>query len=428
MIYKNFSNIGEEYYEKKLGSGLNVVLIPREKFNKKHAILSVDVGSVDLKIKDNEENVYEYPKGIAHFMEHILFENREGSIIDKFSQIGSSVNAYTGFNNTNYYFNTTSNFFKSLKYLFGFVLNPHFDDERIKHEKSVINQEINMYQDSPSWQSFYQLLQSLFYEYPIKYNIAGTQKSIEKINKKTLIDFFEKLYNLNNMTLIVIGAVQPDKLFNWLEKEKNITKQGNKKFVLEKIYPKEPNGIRLEEKDIAMSISRPIISLGYKENRCFQNKNKIIKQDLMTNMILEMIFGKSSDHYHALYNQDLIDENFSFNYMREKNTGFAKIYAETNSVDKTISGITDIINNWEREINSEDFEVVKHKYIGRYFRSLNSFETLSSQIMKYLNLDQNYLDIIQMIKDISLKEVREQYKNLLEEKEHVKIIIRTVHK
>ena len=426
MKYKQFSNINEEYYEKKLKSGLKVVFIPREKFNKKHAILSVDVGSVDLKIKDHNNNISEYPKGIAHFMEHILFENREGSIIDKFSQIGSSVNAYTGFNNTNYYFNTTSNFFSALSYLFGFVLNPHFEEKRIEHEKSVINQEINMYQDSPSWQSFYQLLQSLYFEYPIKYNIAGTQRSIKKINKKTLKDFFEKFYNLNNMTLIVIGGVNPDKLFDWLEK--NMDDQPSNNIPFEKIYPEEPNGIRLKEEDIAMSISRPIISLGFKENRCWQDKEKIIKQDMISNMILEMIFGKSNDHYHDLYNKDLIDENFSFNYMREKNTGFAKVYAETKEINKTVSGIIDIINNWEKEINSEDFEVVKHKYIGRYFRSLNSFETLSSQIIKYLNLEHNYLDIIKMIKGIKLEEVIDQYQNLLQNKEHVKIIIKKVKK
>jgi len=426
MIYKDFSNIDEEYYEKRLDSGLKVVFIPRERFNKKHAILSVEASSVDLKLKDLNDEIYEYPKGIAHFMEHILFENREGSIIDKFSKIGSSVNAYTGFNNTNYYFNTTSNFFDSLKYLFGFVLNPHFDTDRINHEKNVIKQEINMYQDSPNWQSFYQLLQSLFYKYPIKNNIAGTQKSIEKINKKTLIDFFDKFYSLDNMTLIVIGAINSDRLFDWLDK--NITIKRNQDFSYEKLYPEEPMGIRLEEKDLAMSISRPIISLGYKENSRFENKEKIIKQDMLTNMILEMIFGKSSDNYHDLYNKDLIDENFSFNYMREKNSGFAKIYAETNSIDRTINGITEIIDNWEQEIDNENFEVVKHKFIGRYFRSLNSVETLSSQIIKYLKFEQNYLDIIKMIKDIKLDEVIKQYKNLLQEKEHVKIIIRKVHK
>ncbi|HKL12187.1 MAG TPA: insulinase family protein, partial [Halanaerobiales bacterium] len=283
-----------------------------------------------------------------------------------------------------------------------------------------------MYQDSPNWQSFYQLLQSLFYKYPIKNNIAGTQKSIEKINKKTLIDFFDKFYSLDNMTLIVIGAINSDRLFDWLDK--NITIKRNQDFSYEKLYPEEPMGIRLEEKDLAMSISRPIISLGYKENSRFENKEKIIKQDMLTNMILEMIFGKSSDNYHDLYNKDLIDENFSFNYMREKNSGFAKIYAETNSIDRTINGITEIIDNWEQEIDNENFEVVKHKFIGRYFRSLNSVETLSSQIIKYLKFEQNYLDIIKMIKDIKLDEVIKQYKNLLQEKEHVKIIIRKVHK
>lgn len=426
MITKKFKEIDEEYYEKVLDSGLKVILIPRKKFNKKHAILSVDVGSVDLKLKDKDNNIHEFPKGIAHFMEHMLFENREGSIIDKFSQIGSSVNAYTGFNNTNYYFNTTNNFYRSLKYLFGFVLHPHFEKKRIEHEKNVIKQEINMYQDSPSWQSFYQLLQSLFYEYPIKDNIAGTPRSIEKMNEQILADFFERYYNLNNMTLIVIGDIQEEKLFDWLIK--NIKVDNNKPYNYEKIYPMEPNGIKLKEQDIAMSISRPIISIGFKENNYPDSKSEVIKQDMVTNIILEMIFGKSSDQYHKLYNNDLIDENFSYNYMREKNTGFAKIYAETNHIEPTINGITNIIDNWEKKIKRENFEVVKHKYIGRYFRSLNSFETLSSQIIKYHNLNQNYLDIIKMIKDIKLEDVIKQYTDLLKNQEHVKIIIRKISK
>ncbi len=424
MIYNKFEDIEEEYYKKELKSGLKVVLIPREKFNKKHAILSVDVGSVDLKLKDENERIHQYPKGIAHFMEHMLFENREGSIIEKFSQVGSSVNAYTGFNNTNYYFNTTNDFFKSLQYLFDFVMYPHFDKKKIKQEKSVINQEINMYQDSPNWQSFFQLLQSLYYEYPIKYNIAGSSKSIEKINQKLLEDFFNNYYNLRNMRLVVIGNVEYEKLFEWLENK--FSHQDNPDNFFEKIYPNEPTGIKLKEKDIAMSISRPIISIGYKENRCFQDNRKIIEQDMITNMILEMLFGKSNDYYHELYNKNLIDENFSFNYMREKNTGFAKIYAETSFIDETIQGITKILNTWENEINVKDFEVVKNKYIGRYFRSLNSFETLSSQIIKYLNSGHNYLDIIEIIKGIKLNDIIEQYHHIFKNQDQVKVIIRKI--
>ncbi|MFO7814281.1 MAG: pitrilysin family protein [Halanaerobiales bacterium] len=426
MIYKNFDEIGEEYYEEELGSGLKVVLIPREKFNKKHAILSVDAGSVDLKLKDENERIHQYPKGIAHFMEHILFENREGSIINKFSQIGSNVNAYTGFNNTNYYFNTTNDFFRSLKYLFDFVLNPHFDQKRIEHEKNVINQEINMYQDSPNWQSFYQLLQSLYYKYPIKFNIAGSPKSIKDINQKLLMDFFDKYYDLSNMRLIVIGNIAYKELFGWLTNKFKQRKNQKKHF--DKVYPEEPKGIKLKEKDIAMSISRPIISLGYKENRCFKSNKKIIEQDMITNMILEMIFGKSNDYYHKLYNKNLIDENFSFNYMREKNTGFAKIYAETSFIDETIGGIIEILNSWENEMSAKDFEVVKNKYIGRYYRSLNSFETLSSQIIKYLNLGHNYLDIIKIIKKITLNDLVNQYHNLFKDQQGVKIIIRKISK
>jgi predicted Zn-dependent peptidase len=426
MIYKKFENINEEYYEKEFDSGLNVILIPRNKYNKKQAILSVDVGSVDLKIEDKNNKIHQYPKGIAHFMEHMLFENREGSIIDKFSEIGSSVNAYTGFNNTNYYFNTTSDFYLSLKYLFDFVLNPHFEKERINHEKNVINQEINMYQDSPGWQSFYQLLQSMFFKYPIKDNIAGTSKSITKINKDTLKDFFEKFYSLENMTLVIIGKISPNKLFNWVED--NYSRYDCKSINYKKIYPKEPKGIKIKEKDLAMSISRPIVSIGFKEDNPYRDKLKIIKQDMVTNMTMEMIFGKSSSNYHDLYNQDLIDENFSFNYMREKNTGFAKIYAETSQVNETIGGIENILNNWGNNYDEKEFEIIKNKYIGRYFRSLNSFENLSSQIIKYSNLNYNYLNILDTMRDIKFNDILKQYNSLFKNKNHVKILIKQIKK
>ncbi|MDZ7672620.1 MAG: pitrilysin family protein [Halanaerobiales bacterium] len=426
MIYKKFESINEEYYEKEFDSGLNVILIPRNKYNKKQAILSVDVGSVDLKIEDKNNKIQQYPKGIAHFMEHMLFENREGSIIDRFSEIGSSVNAYTGFNNTNYYFNTTSDFYLSLKYLFDFVLNPHFEKERIDHEKNVINQEINMYQDSPGWQSFYQLLQSMFFKYPIKENIAGTPESISKINKSILIKFFEKFYSLNNMTLVVIGKISPNKLFDWVED--NYSKLVSNKINYKKIYPKEPKGIKIKEKDLAMSISRPIVSIGFKEDNPYRDNLKIIQQDMVTNMTMEMIFGKSSSNYHDLYNQNLIDENFSFNYMREKNTGFAKIYAETSQINETISGIENILNNWGNNYDEKEFEIIKNKYIGRYFRSLNSFENLSSQIIKYSNLNYNYLNILDTMRDIKINDIIKQYNSLFKNKNHVKILIKKIKK
>ena len=426
MIYKKFKEIDEMYYEKTLKSGLRVILIPRSSYNKKYAVLSVNVGSVDLKLKDNSNIIYGFPPGTAHFMEHILFENREGSIIDDFSQLGSSVNAYTSFNNTNYYFNAADNFYKSLNCLLSFVLKPHFDQNKIEHEKSVIKQEIKMYEDSPSWQSFHQLLQGLYYKYPIKYNIAGTSQSVDKINREILEEFFNKYYNLDNMNLIVIGDINHEKLFDWLtDKFSNF---GAEHVDFKKIYPEEPSGIRIKKNEIAMSISRPIITLGFKENRCFNDQRKIVRHEMLSNMVLEMIFGKSNDNYHSLYDKNLIDENFTFNFLQEKNTGFVKIYGETSHINQSINSIVDIINNWHRKINKDDFEIVKHKYIGRYFRSLNSLEALSSQVIKYLNLGQNYFDLINIIESISLKDIIDQYNKLLLDQEQVQIIIRKISK
>ncbi|MCF8008664.1 MAG: insulinase family protein [Halanaerobiales bacterium] len=423
MIFKNYDKIEERYFQKELKAGLKVILIPRDKFNKKHAILSVNAGSVDLKLKDSKGGMINYPIGIAHFMEHILFENREGSIIDHFSRIGSSVNAYTGFNNTNYYFNTTNNFLQSLKYLLGFILKPNFDQQRIEHEKNVIKQEIKMYKDSPGWQSFYQLLQSLYFEYPIKYNIAGTAESIESLDKEILEDFYQKYYRIDNMTLIMIGDIKHDPVLNYLS---NTFSVGKKKRDYKKVYPVEPDQIQSAQKELQMSISRPIISIGYKERSNYSQKSEIIKQDIVTNMLLEMIFGKSNDNYHNLYNSELIDENFSFNYMREKNTGFAKIYAETVHIDKTINALIEVLNKFDKDVNLHNFKIVKNKYIGRFYRSLNSIETLSSQIIKYNNLEQNYFNLINTIESIKLDDLIKQHSLIFNNRRPVKIIINNI--
>ena len=206
-FYKN-RIINEEVISAKLDSGLDVLLIPKKGYIKKYAIFSTKYGSNDNKfIPINENDVIQVPEGIAHFLEHKLFEEPEGNIFDEFSKLGTNVNAFTNFNQTSYLFSCTDNFCESLELLIKFVQNPYFTDENVEKEKGIIAQEIKMYEDNPGWRVFFNALKGMYFEHPVKIDIAGTIESIQNIDKETLYKCYNTFYNPKNMVLVTVGEI-----------------------------------------------------------------------------------------------------------------------------------------------------------------------------------------------------------------------------
>ena len=204
-------------------SGLKVFFIPKEGYTKQYAIFATDYGSIDnVFCTYRRKRPLEVPEGIAHFLEHKLFESPDNNLFDKFSKLGANVNAYTNFNQTAYLFSSTDNFYESLSLLIEFVQNPYITDENVEKEKGIIAQEINMYMDNPGWRVYFNCLKAMYNEHPVKIDIAGTIESIQKINKELLYKCYNTFYNPTNMVLFVIGDLSFDEILKVVAKSQKI--------------------------------------------------------------------------------------------------------------------------------------------------------------------------------------------------------------
>ncbi len=209
-----YSSISEEVYSFKMPNGLDVFYIPRPNYKKSFAVFATNFGGIDYKT-----DFLELKPGIAHFLEHKLFENPDGNVEEKFSQLGISVNAFTTHSHTCYYFSATSNFYKGLELLLDFVQNPYFSEQNIKKEQGIIAQEIEMYRDDPQWVGYLNLLQGMYPQHPINQDIAGTKDDIYQIDAPMLTKCFNQFYNPNNMGLFIIGDLDIENIYEFVAKK-----------------------------------------------------------------------------------------------------------------------------------------------------------------------------------------------------------------
>ena len=222
---KVFTNerLNEQVLFKELDSGLKIYFMPKPGFVKKYAVFSTNYGSIDnVFVPIGEDKPVEVPEGIAHFLEHKLFEEEEANIFDKFSKLGASVNASTSFNQTSYLFNTTDHFYQCLEILIRFVQSPYLTDENVEKEKGIIAQEIKMYDDNPAWRVFFNCLRAMYINHPIRIDIAGTVDSINTITKEMLYKSYNTFYHPSNMVLFVVGDLSFEEIIETVKIRKNM--------------------------------------------------------------------------------------------------------------------------------------------------------------------------------------------------------------
>lgn len=397
----NKEKIGEKLYFKEMESGLKIYFIPKKGYTKKQAIFATRYGSIDnVFVPIDEKDPIEVPEGIAHFLEHKLFEEPKVDIFDKFSQLGSDVNAYTNFNQTAYLFNTTDNFYESLELLIKFVQNPYFTDENVEKEKGIIEQEIDMYKDNPGWRVFFNCLDGLYKEHPIKIDIAGTIDSIQEINKELLYKSYNTFYHPSNMVLAIVGDLSFDTIIDIVGKSE---RKDYKKFeYINRILPKEPEIINKNLIEENMMVSTPMFNMGFKDNQCGLTGEKQIKKDIITNIILEILFGSSSTFYNELYDEGIIDNSFGSYYTGKKTYGHSVIVGESDDPKYVYEKILELL---EKPIESilleESFQRIKKNSIGGFLMGCNSISFLANNFMD-LYFDDflliNYLDVLESIK------------------------------
>ena len=407
----------EEIYYEKLENGLDVYFMPKKGFTKKYAVLATNYGSNELEfIPIGEDKKIRVNEGIAHFLEHKMFEQPDGkNAFDLFSKYGASANAFTNFTMTAYLFSCTENFYECLGHLIDYVQTPYFTDENVEKEKGIIEQEIKMYNDDPDWNVYFNWLKAMYVNYPVRVDIAGTVESIYKINKEELYKCYNTFYNPGNMTLFVVGDLDVNKVMD-VVKEYNhydIEKLDHK---IEKFYSKEPDYVNEKEVIAKFPISIPMFNIAFKDNNVGISGRELMKKEVITEILIDMIFKRGTALYEDLYMQGLINENFGSGFSSQVDYGFTIIGGDSKNPKEVKRIILEYIEKYKKEgLDKTAFERTKKKKIGHFLKYFDSINFIANNFISYNFKKMNLLDYLEVIKDVKFEEIEERLKSHLKE-------------
>lgn len=408
----------EEVYYEKLQNGLDVYFMPKRGFMKKYAILATNYGSNDLEfVPIGEDKKIRVNEGIAHFLEHKMFEQPDGGdAFDKFSKLGVNANAFTNFTMTAYLFSATENFYESLEHLIDYVQTPYFTDENVEKEKGIIAQEIKMYNDDPDWNVYFNCLKAMYVNYPARIDIAGTVDSIYKITKEELYKCYNTFYNPGNMALFVVGDLDVEKVIDVTKKSNNYKVDKLSKSI-ERFYPEEPESVKEKEVIEKFPISMPMFNIGFKDSNVGLKGKELLRKEIVTDILVGMLFKKGSKLYEDLYMQGLINENFGAGFSSQVDYAFSIIAGDSKEPKKVKEIILDYIEKSKKEgLSKEEFERTKKKKIGSFIKCFDSINFIGNSFISYVFKDINLLDYLDVIKDITFEEVEERLKEHFKEK------------
>ncbi|MBD7964223.1 EF-P 5-aminopentanol modification-associated protein YfmH [Fictibacillus norfolkensis] len=412
MGMKTFDQLDETLHYEELANGLKVYVLEKKGFNKTYATFTTHYGSVDNHFKPlgKDENV-KVPDGIAHFLEHKLFEKEHGDVFQDFSKQGASANAFTTFNRTAYLFSTTGDVKKNLTTLIDFVQEPYFTEKTVEKEKGIIGQEIRMYDDNPDWRVYFGLIENMYHHHPVKIDIAGTEKSIAKITKDDLYECYETFYHPSNMILFIVGPVDAKDILSFV-KDNQSQKTFKEKENIERFFDEEPQTVAKTKKVIEMTVQTPKCYMGYKEAAPNRQGKELMKHELSVNLLLEMMFGKSSPNYETLYEEGLIDQTFSFDYTEENGFGFSMLGGDTGSPDEFVERISGMVEDFKQHsIDEDSFDRARKKKIGAFLRSLNSPEFIANQFTRYAFNEMDLFDVIPVFESLTVRDVESVLQN-----------------
>ncbi len=402
---------GETLYHGVHSSGLGVYIIPKKDYSKSYAIFGTRYGSVDSEfVVPGETETTKVPDGIAHYLEHKMFDQPDGSnVFDKFSKYGGNANAFTSFNLTAYLFDATANVKENLETLMDYVQSPYFTAESVQKEQGIIGQEIRMYDDSGSWRVMFNLLDCLYKNHPVKKEIAGTVESISHITADYLYKCYNTFYNLSNMSIVVVGNVEPEEIAGIIEK--GVKKNEPFDEEIKKIYPDEPEEINKPYAEQKLSVAMPMFMIGFKDTDTGYDGDRLLKKSIETNILLKMLFSKSSPLYTRLYEEGLINANFASEYTMQPDYAFSVIEGESKNPKRVYEIIIDEIERLRREgLKREDFDRIKKVVWGKYIRTHNDVEDYASEFLRMLFMNIDYFNYYDVYKTVTFEDVENRFK------------------
>lgn len=403
--------LGEKYYEIDHKSGLKIFVMPKENYSSSYAVFGTKYGSIDTKFKRSDSDEWiTVPEGIAHFLEHKLFESEDLDAFARYAKTGASANAYTSFDKTCYLFQCSGNFEASLEILLDFVTHPYFTKETVEKEQGIIGQEITMYYDVAGWMSTFNLLRCLYKNHPVRIDIAGTVESIAQITDKLLYDCYNTFYNLNNMCLAVVGDVTPEQVLGvcdkMLEKAEPLS--------IERSFEDEPREIACSYAEYNLAMSMPVFSFGYKEEckELTQDLRKMIE----VNILLEILAGDTSELYNKMFDNGLINTSFSKEYFT--GFGYEAILFDGESVnpqavaDEIKKAVASLKANG---IDDEQFENARRSLYGREIMEYNDIDSIANAVISAHFNGYSVFDAMEIYKSVTKEDIEKRLENMMME-------------
>lgn len=417
--------VKEKLYTEKLENGLTVMILPKKGVQKKYIIWGTHYGSNDSTfVVPGEEEITEVPKGVAHFLEHKLFEQENGAnSLDVLTALGVDANAYTTNDHTAYLFECTDNFYPALDEFMNYVQSPYFTEENVEKEKGIIGQEIMMYDDYPSWKVYLNALEALYQNHPVKLDITGTIETISKIDPDILYKCYNTFYNPSNIAMVVAGDFEPEQLLEEIKK-RLISKKINGE--IKRIYPDEPETIVKPKVDKKMEVSQPLYTIGIKDRPMKGlSEEEMVRKHISVEILMNMLFGDSSELYKKLYQEGNLFVAPSLDYEFSKDYAHILIAGGSNDPEKLYEEFKNEIKKVkEHGLNKEEFEITQKMLYGQYVKEYNDVTDIARMFLSDYFKGINSFSYLEQINTITVEYLEQVLKDVFQEEKMILSVVR----
>ena len=399
---------GDSYYQIKHSSGLNIYVYPKEGYRSAYAIIGANYGSVNTCFSLDGGEKITVPDGIAHYLEHKLFESAEGDAFTRYAETGASANAYTSFEKTCYLFSCTDKFDESFEILLDFVQDPYFTAQTVQKEQGIIGQAIKMSDDSPDWRVMFNMLGGMYHNHPVKIDIAGTVESIAEITAEKLYACYNTFYNLNNMVLCVAGNATVEQVLKTCDR----MLKPSEAHTIQNYFADEPYAIVEPYVEQSFPVSMPIFNLGFKEHADAVLHEKELAE---IEILLSALASPTSALYRELMDNNLINNTFSYELF--EGPGYCAVIfgGESRAPKQAAEMIKQYITKIKQEgLSAEDFEIAKKAVYGDSISSLNSVSNIANMIADYHFNGNELFTYIDAIAAVEKEDVEKRLGNMLD--------------
>lgn len=408
---KYYPAVKEMIYRTRLANGLTVALLPKKEFKEVYGSVTVQFGSIDTLVTEIDGDVKKYPAGIAHFLEHKLFEREDSSdLMSAFTSLGADSNAFTSFTKTNYLFSATDYFLENLDLLDELVTSAHFTEASILTEQDIIQQEREMYQDDPDSCLFFSTLANLYPGTPLATDIVGSEESISQINLTNLQENFTKFYKPVNMSLFLVGNFDVERVQDYFEskelKDSDFQEVAREKLFLQPVKPTD---------SMRMEVSSPKLAIGVRGKREVSEAD-CYRHHILLKLLFAMMFGWTSDRFQKCYESGKIDASLSLEVEVTSRFHFVMLTMDTKEPVALSHQFRKAIRNFTKDldITEEHLDIIKREMFGEFFSSMNSLEFIATQYDAFEN-GETIFDLPKILQEITLEDVLDAGHHLIDD-------------